>query len=417
MRDQLPDRFDELGRAVARELPGPPDDQLRQTQESRLLNSLAALPERGARQGRFVFGLRWGFAIGAAMAAALILVFWRPWSPAVETAPFCVQRGSGPIASGAWLDGTAQKAAVLDFNNGSVVSTEGRTRFQLRKISAAKVRVVIGRGKLRSQIKPGRTRWSFAAGPYETHVLGTTLSVQWKPERGQLVVGVEKGRVRVKGGAIPAGGMLVRAGKRLNVASGQITLQATRTASADAGDRAADASLTAPSAQPDASVSQAPRLSMRWRTLAQEGQYREAVGAAKAQGIGRLLSRLHGRDLLLLADASRFARDLETARRALIACRRRYPATAHAHQAAFRLGRIAVEGKAAPMQAAHWFRLFLREAPRSPLRADAMARLMLALERGGKKAAAAKVARQYLKQYSRGAYAAAAKRCLTGVGP
>jgi len=151
---------------------------------------------------------------------------------------------------------------------------------------------------------------------------------------------------------------------------------------------------------------------MRWRDLARQGRHRAALRAALAQGYGRLLQGLRGQDLLLLADAARLAGDHRRARKALLSCRRRFPKSGPARQAAFRLGRLAFEAQGRPGEAARWFRRFIKEAPGSPLREPALGRLMLALERGGKKKAAAEVAGRYLLKYPKGAYAAAARRCL-----
>ncbi|MBW2732618.1 MAG: tetratricopeptide repeat protein [Deltaproteobacteria bacterium] len=402
------DRFDEMGRVIARDLPSKPDEGQRRAQEARLLEDLAQTPDLEAR-GRRPFRLAWGLAMGAALAALVLAMIWAPWSSGPRERPFCVERGRGTVAHGAWIHGSNEKATTLDFEDGSEVTTEGRTRVQLTHVSRKEVRVLLGNGKIRSRVRPHSARWSFEAGAYRTEVLGTTLSVEWRPGKGRLVVSVEQGRVWVRGGVIAPKGMLVAKGQRLEIESGQLALHGGPAAAtqADAGTHDSEAASTprAPKLTP---------LSMRWRALARKGQHRKALRAAQEQGFARLLQRLRSSDLLLLADAARLAGNPGRAADALLACRRRYPSTAAARQAAFRLGRVAAEGQRSPRAAARWFRRFLKEAPQSPLRADAMGRLILALQQGGKKKAAAKVARQYLSQYPQGPYGAAAKRCLRG---
>src|SRR5690606_862532 len=77
----------------------------------------------------------------------------------------------------------------------------------------------------------------------------------------------------------------------------------------------------------------------RWRALAAEARYEEALAAAHAIGFDALCERLDAASLLSLADVARFAGDGGAARRALEAVRRRFSGDASA-RASFLLGRL-----------------------------------------------------------------------------
>jgi TolA-binding protein len=293
--------------------------------------------------------------------------------------------------------------------------TEGAAQLKVQRAAVDKVMVRLRRGKIRSAVRSRRYRWTFVAGPYRTVVLGTVLSLQWKPSARQLVVQVSRGRVRVKGGVIGDKGVIVTVGRRLTVRAGKLEIkdvkgpQSAKTRDAGAGARDTSAS--------DARSKKTTPLSAKWRVLALRGQHTGALTEAKRQGFARLLRRLGAQDLLLLADVARLGGDSKRARQALLACRQRFPRSRPSGKAAFLLGRLSAEARRSPRAAARWFRTFLRESPRSPLRADATGRLMLALWRSGQQEAAAQVARRYLAKYPRGAYAEAAKRCQVKKSP
>jgi ferric-dicitrate binding protein FerR (iron transport regulator) len=59
-------------------------------------------------------------------------------------------------------------------------------------------------------------RWEVLAGPFQVRVTGTRFQVDWAPERGQFILGVSQGEVRVSGGPL-AVDTPVRAGQRLSV--------------------------------------------------------------------------------------------------------------------------------------------------------------------------------------------------------
>lgn len=149
-----------------------------------------------------------------------------------------------------------------------------------------------------------------------------------------------------------------------------------------------------------------------WLQLAAAGRYSEAMAAADQEGFERLLDELSPWDLLRLADVARLDSDTVRARQALLALRERHGGSRPAQLAAFRLGRLAYESSHDFGQAAHWFRVVIRESPSGPHTADARGRLMEALVRQGRTAEAVEAARDYLHRHPGGSYAAAARTVI-----
>ncbi|MBW2737196.1 MAG: hypothetical protein JRH20_32865, partial [Deltaproteobacteria bacterium] len=259
-------------------------------------------------------------------------------------------------------------------------------------------------------------RWSFSAGPYETLVVGTQLSIHWNAEARSMEVFVTKGRVRVGGGAIQPQGLSVGAAQRLVADARGARVQAVLPkAMADAEpsrDRGVDAGRPdAPPVQKHASPRNTrPALDMSWKRLAKGGRHKEAMKAARRAGWGKLIARLKASDLLLLADAARLSRDAKGARQALLSARQRFRRKHTGRIAAYRLGRLAADQLRDQRQAAQWFHLFLREAPKSALAGDALAGEMVARQRLGDLQGARGLARRYLARYPKGAYAATAAK-------
>ena len=77
--------------------------------------------------------------------------------------------------------------------------------------------------------------------------------------------------------------------------------------------------------------------------LARRGAHTEALMAAEANGFSSTCDELSAPELLLLADAARYAGRFDRANEALGVTRRRFPSTEAAATAAFELGRIAMD--------------------------------------------------------------------------
>ena len=117
-------------------------------------------------------------------------------------------------------------------------------------------------------------------------------------------------------------------------------------------------------------------------------------------------------DLAALADAARYQRRDDLARRALEAQRQRFPRSPRATDAAFFLGRLDENGGAGLIRALHWYDRYLEEAPNGSYAAEALGRRMIALRELYGIAAARPVAETYVRRFARGSYAGAAHALL-----
>src|SRR6185436_16114588 len=125
--------------------------------------------------------------------------------------------------------------------------------------------------------------------------------------------------------------------------------------------------------------------------------------------IGHVLATRGTEDLAALADAARYRRHDDVARRALLAQRRRFAGSPRAADAAFFLGRLDENGGRGHGPALAWYERYLDEAPRGSYVAEALGRKMIAVEELHGAAAAHNVAEQYLRRFPRGSYAGASR--------
>jgi len=142
-----------------------------------------------------------------------------------------------------------------------------------------------------------------------------------------------------------------------------------------------------------------------WRQLALRGSYREALVEAEAAGFPGLCATLPAGDLLMLADAARFAGRVDRARQALLALRERFPTGPERAMATFTLGRVAADEQRDHLAAAHWFEATLEERSGGDLARESLGRLVESLERGGDHPAARRRAQSYLARFPDGPHA------------
>ena len=146
-----------------------------------------------------------------------------------------------------------------------------------------------------------------------------------------------------------------------------------------------------------------------WKSLAEQGKYREAVALAEDIGFDVIVARSSASNLMALADVFRRAGNMSRAEQAYRAVRTRFPGTSHASSAAFVLGRMAFEKKKAYAQAARWFEACLQDRKAGGFTREALGRLIEALQRSGDRAKAEKTAREYLDRYPKGPHASLAR--------
>jgi TolA-binding protein len=368
-------------------------------------------------------------ALSIAVAAAGFVAFerWQRSSPA-ELLSYEVEGGA------ASQDGSLQADAAsrpkLRFSDGTEVELAEGARAHIASVTGQGARVALDRGEVHAHVvHRSGTQWLFDAGPFVVTVTGTAFALAWAPEDERLDLRLENGAVTVSG---PPSGepIAVRAGQWLTVRlrTGEVLL---RELGAQKGAEAAPSSAPPPSggaeppgappegeppagAPPEGEPPAAPRAEAAaapkrdWAGQLAAGQLDAIVDEAQRRGLDQTLAASSSAELSALADAARYTRRGDVARRALLAQRRRFPATQRAREAAFLLGRLAEaqEGGAAALP---WFETYLKEAPQGAYASEALGRKMEIVRRLHGDAQAEIVAREYLRRFPGGTYAQAAR--------
>jgi tetratricopeptide (TPR) repeat protein len=383
---------------------------------------LAALPVAKRPTRRWRTPVLVGSGV-AAVAAAITLWVARPF----EVHPgFVVKASPHPGAVGEWLSASSTKSLPLNFWDGSQVVLAPRAQARVTEVDSDGARVVLESGKVTVHVRHQRTtRWQLRAGPFEVAVRGTRFVTDWSPERSELMVALTEGHVVVTGPAWSEG-QSVKAGETLRVRkAGEAWQVLPRGGAARAADEFEESEPLEPKDLEELSESaevstvhgdhrplaKQPEVSViSWQDLVKSGDYAGAVTRAKESGIPRILATSSSDQLLGLAQAARFAGDPELSRRVLRAVRERGPGSAAYGVATYDLGRLAFDASGRYLEAAHWFREYLRDYPAGGLAREASGRLVEALERGGDRLGAAQAARDYLRQFPNGPHAALARR-------
>ena len=308
-------------------------------------------------------------------------------------------QGAGVVADAPLVaDGLG---STLDFSDGSQVVLEPRARATLSELGPSRAGLRVHGGTISASIQKHAGRsWTISAGPYAVHVVGTRFSVEWEARERKLEVFVREGRVRVTGGDLPAAGVVLDSGGRLeHRTEARLPERSAEKVPVEPGKREAIGPEKDSSVEPVASSAKTIGL------LATKGKYKEALALAEKQGFDRLLNELGENDLLLLANAARYSGDANRARTALLKLRQRFPGRPSADLGALYLAKIAEDMTHEPAEAVRWLRTFLQESPSGELAAGARASLMSLLLRSGDKVAARAVAEDYLRYHAKGPHA------------
>lgn len=394
--------LEDLGRDVARGLGEGPDAARRLRQREAVI----ALSRR-ARP------FRWRFAVASSAAAiacvAAVAGVLRVRSRA-EPVAFWVGGETSAASPGAELRAPASGPLPVHFADGTDLLFARESRGAVHTTSGGKVEVVLFEGRLGARVNKG-LRWTFAAGPYEVSVLGTRLEIEWKPAAAGLVVAVQAGAVKVRGGALGEPGLEVTAGRQLRIESEGINLagplEPTPTEPAPAPPPSPLLPMAPPAPSPAPPRKVAPASS--WRALAAGARWAEALAAAEQQGFSALTSQLDVDDLVLLADCARYARAPQQTRRALVALERRFPASRAGRNVPFLLARASLELEGDAESAARELERYLRTEPEGEFAEEASGRLIEAWQRTGDSASACAAARDYLQRFPRGTYRSLAR--------
>jgi hypothetical protein len=149
-----------------------------------------------------------------------------------------------------------------------------------------------------------------------------------------------------------------------------------------------------------------------WSKRLASGDFEGILADAERRGLDGVLFKASRADLGVLADAARYARRFDVARRALLAERERFAGSVQASEAAFFLGGLAESDAAAIPSALEWYERYLAESPQGAYASQALGRKLMIVHRSRGREAAKPLALGYLNQYPKGPYARYAKNLL-----
>lgn len=381
--------------------------------------------------------------LGWVTAAAAVMVVAGWWGLGRrDHATLSFQVRNGAVSQGGYVSASTLQSTEMQFSDGSNIVLEPGSRSRVSELDAQGGRVLLetGRARVHVQHRP-RARWSVEAGPYTVRVLGTMFDLGWSGSDEILDLNLRKGSVLVKG-PLAEKGLVMQAGQRLvaRVKEGKIFLGAEPEQAATPGAlpgpaAAVDAARGEPELAPPLETAPARRSAARagsrmasrlaapaavgarelsWSQRLSQGDFHGIVEDAERAGLDSTLGSVPVQDLSVLADAARYARRTEIARRALLAERRRFPNSRQARDAAFFLGGVSEDDPSSGRETAlAWYERYLRENPTdgtySP---QALGRKMVLLRNLQGLSAAQAVASEYLARFPDGPYAAQARRLL-----
>jgi TolA-binding protein len=409
-------------------------DDLTARQQAGLVRFEQAVARRTLRGTARAGAWALGFGVVAAGAAAALIMFQR----ADTTLTFSVVNGS--VSAGGYVRAKASGGTELQFSDGSSLALDPGTSTRVTDIDSHGSRVLLESGRAHVRVTHRKAaKWVVDAGPYSVHVVGTEFDVRWSGAEEVLDVQMHRGAVIVRG-PLASGGLTMEAGQHLvaNVKEGEIFLDASPGSEAATllRPRAESPEPTfvdpgtpavAPVAPAGAGPSHATRARLgagrptaaaptdvSWSRLIAQGDFQSVLADAEQRGLAHTLETASAADLTALADAARYVRRGDVARRTYLAERERFPRSVTAREAAFFLGGLAEDqsGVAATKTALEWYERYMSDSPRGTYAAQALGRQMILVHKLRGADAARPIASDYLSRFPSGPYADSARKLL-----
>jgi len=379
------------------------EDVLRRARARFLLTAKGRPQMRRAR--------RWpaAFAIALAASIALGIASWRYLGPqralSFETG---AQHDSGQL--GTLLSARATEGLPIHFSDGTTLSMASASRTRVTETSSHGATVVLEEGAISAAVVHREaSSWHVAAGPYTVLVTGTKFDVRWSPADQALALDLHEGAVTVLGPSLGTSGRRVAPGEsiRFSAAPKRDAIDSSLGSNVErmTNEPSREDAAKVPSGETGARSS--------WKQLAQSEHYADALAAAEAENFDSVCRHASGTDLLLLANAARFAGSARRAEQAFRSVRSRFPSTHEAAMAAFTLGRIAYDDRHSYAEAAQWFQSYLHDEPGGGLAREAAGRLIESYRAAGNTRAARDSAQTYLSRYPAGPHAALARSIVS----
>jgi TolA-binding protein len=363
---------------------------------------------------------RWRFVLSfaAALAVVAFVFIGRQGIAPRSAAALSYTVEGGRIDSNGTVMPTGARKPTLRFSDGTEVVVSGGARARVQSVGEHGARVGLN-GKVDVAVVPSRgSHWLFEAGPFLINVTGTTFTADWREAEERLEVVLRTGSVSVSG-PHSVGPINLRAGQRLIVSARErevTILDIDAVAEAKAASPRPESAPVArpepprPAAASSAAVS-AGSFGSNWTTELAAGRFAAILEQAERRGIDAAIGEVSSDELGALSDAARYIRRDDVARRALNAQRRRFPRSARANDAAFLLGRLE-ETAGNTALALDWYERCLSESANSTYTSEALGRKMTVVQRLHGAARARPIAEEYLRRFSTGTYAAAARALM-----
>lgn len=373
------------------------------------------------------------WALAAILGAVCLLVgvhvasLVRTRSEELPTLGYRVEGGS--VLAGGYLRDSGSGGIRLFFNEGTKVALQPGARGRLRAVDNEGTRVVVDEGTASFDVARSKDRrWFVEAGPFSVAVKGTFFTVSWEPSSERFELRLRHGSVVVSG-PITGGDIELRAGQRLvvNLPKAETLINemqddtetaisssapalpsldaATVAAAMSAKDSAEKNAAPAPVPAPASAGKLEPKSS--WSSYLAHGDWDRILTEAAAKGVDATLQTASSEELSALADAARYRRQIDLARAALLAQRRRFAGSAHSLDAAFLLGRV--EESRDRARAIDWYGEYLQHAATGSYASEAWGRKMVLTKELKGRALAQPIAEEYLRRFPKGSYAGTAR--------
>jgi hypothetical protein len=372
---------------------------------------------------------RWSL-VGAAVAGLVLVALRVPSllrgpvdAPKAAMLAYRIEGGS-ELVSG-YLRESGDAGIQVLFSEGSRFELTPGARGRIRTVNQDGAHLAVERGTASLRIAPGNARrWLVDVGPFLVTVKGTVFTVSWDPSSEQFELNLQRGHVVVNS-PVSAGEIVLRAGQHLlvNLARSESVISQSKGPAGQTGgivsgashptDEARFALDPEPSAQQEAPHTPSPKgakpTDHRWREQLALGNWDRILGDVKRIGVNETLSRASSEDLVALANAARYHHQLDLARAALLAERRRFPGSPRALGALYLLGRVDESQESGTAQAIAWYDDYLAQAPAGPLVGEALGRKMILTEKLEGRVRARAIAEDYLRRFPKGNYAGSAR--------
>jgi hypothetical protein len=336
----------------------------------------------------------------------------------------------GHVDNSGVITGERLERPTLRFSDGTEVSLSPGSRAHLRTIEGHGARIDLeGQAQVHVVHWPG-AHWLFDAGPFLIAVKGTEFIADWKKVEEHLVVSLAKGSVAVNGPVLQEP-IILHAGQELiiHVREKEVLIRDLEPATegdvpvppADSeGDSEGNAAppipaASTPSREPVAKRAHSSRSPTStnakprgWAAALASGNVDTILEQAESHGIEATLVEAAPDDIAALADAARYRKREDLARRALRAERGRFPGTRWSSDAAFLLARLEEAGRRLEV-ALTWYDRYLDEAPGGAYAAEALGRKMTVVKRLYGDELARPVANEYLRRFPGGTYSSTAR--------